>query len=216
MFKLKNSSGIPVPCGKRIFAPAREYHRRHDWNLNRDGIMVRHSYENMTAESLSWWDDMGLIFAKRRIMVWWQHPRMVYEDRLEEMAIQQCALPKEENWLMRSEPIRKKAQRGCRMKTVGYRMLSISEEYRQYYDLLQATQAALSRQDHGWVIMPSIRSRALDWCQGVDLVAPVEIRCKDDFRLLQEIVKRHLQGDKNTLAAIAGYTFADWRKDQKI
>lgn len=133
---------------KSIFAPAKEYHRRHHWKL------------------------------------------------------------------MRSEPILRKIKRGRRMKTVGHRVLPLSEEYRRYYDHLNATQASLAQQDHGWVIVPSIRSRALDWCQGVDLVAPVEIRCEDDLRLLRDITERHLRGDLNTLNGYSAYAFADWQADQ--
>ncbi len=201
---------------KSLFASAREYHRRHPWKLNRDGLMVPHAYTNMTPESLSWWDDVGFIFAKRRIMVWWLHPRMVYQDRLEEMAAQQCAEehPREESWLMRSEPERRKVKRGRRVKTVGHRVLPISEGWHRYYEHLTATEASLARQDHGWVISPSIRNQALDWCQGVDLVAPVEIRCEDDLRLLRDVTERHLRGDLNTLNGYSAYTFADWQADQ--
>ena len=203
---------------KSIFTSAKEYHRRHPWKLNGDGLMVPHAYTNMTPESLSWWDDVGFIFGKRRIMVWWLHPRMVYQDRLEEMAFDRCSAdkPKERNWLMRSEPILRKVKRGRRVKTVGHRVLPISEGYQRYYEHLNATQASLAQQDHGWVIVPSIRSRALDWCQGVDLVAPVEIRCEDDLRLLRDITQRHLRGDLNTLNGYSAYTFADWQQDQDI
>jgi hypothetical protein len=216
MLKLKHSRKSAIR-GKSIFAHAKQYHRRHPWKMiNQDGIMVRHLYTDKTPESLSWWDDAGFIFAKRRIMVWWLHPRMVYQDRLEDLAEQHCAAvyPKEENWLMRSEPIRKKAQRGRRVKTMGHRVLPMSEEYRRYYDHLQATQVSLAQQDHGWVIAPSIRSRTLDWCQGVDLVMPVEIRCEDDLRQLRNIVERHLRGGNGVLTGYPAYTFADWHADQ--
>ncbi|MHB1279883.1 MAG: hypothetical protein ACYCYL_01375 [Acidithiobacillus sp.] len=203
---------------KQIYASAKDYHRRHPWKMNRDGLMVRHLYTNMTPEKLSWWDDVGFVFAKRRIMVWWLHPRMVYEDRLEDLAVQRCAEehPKEENWLMRSEPITRKVGKGRRVKTVGHSVLPMSEEYRRYYDKLEATQVSLAQQDHGWIIAPSIRSRALDWCQGVDLVLPVEVRCEGDLRLLRGIVERHLRGDRNVLAGYPAYTFADWQVDQDI
>ncbi len=202
---------------KSIFASAREYHQRHPWRLNQDGIMVRHSYKEMTQESLSWWDDLGFIFAKRRVMVWWQHPRMVYQDRLEERAAELCiaASPKKEDWLLHSTPIRKRIRQGLRMKTMGYRMSPVSEEYRRYFDYLQATQDALSTQDQGLIIKPSLRSEVLDWCQGVNLVVPMEVRCEDDLRLLRDLVERHLRGDRSALAGFPAYTFADWQRDQE-
>jgi len=204
-----------ISRSKQMYASAKLYHRNNTWNLNQHGLMVRHDYTDMTAESLSWWDDVGFIFGKRRIMVWWLHPRMVYQDRLHEMAIQQCAeeYPKEENWLMNSEPIRRKVKGGNRVKTVGHRVLPISTELQSYYDLFNATLKSLAQQDHGWVIKPSLRSTVLDWCQGVDLILPVEIRCEDDLRLLRDVVECHLRGDRSVLAGYSIYTFTDWQID---
>jgi hypothetical protein len=213
----RNNGNWMAAHPKQMYASAKTYHQHHPWEMmNRHGLMVRHDYTDRTPESLSWWDDVGFIFGKRRIMVWWLHPRMLYQDRLEEMAVQQCAEehPKGKDWLMRSEPIRREVKRGRRVKTVGHRALPISEGYRRYYGHLNATQASLAQQDHGWVIMLSIRSRVLDWCQGVDLVLPVEIRCEDDLRLLRDVVERYLRGDRNVLAGYSAYTFTDWQADQ--
>ena len=180
--------------------------------------MVRHVYSDMTSESLSWWDDLGFVFAKRRIMVWWLHPRMVYMDRLEALATEQCAAeyPKgQDNWLAHSTPIHRAVQGGRRKRTVGHRMGSISERYRQYFDHLQATQDALSQQDHGWSIGASLRSEVLGWCQGVNLVVPMEVRCEDDLRPLRELVECYLRGDRSALTGFPAYTFANWQKDQE-
>jgi hypothetical protein len=202
---------------KPLYARAKLYHRNHPWNLNQQGLMARHDYTDRTPESLSWWDDFGFIFAKRRIMVWWMHPRMVYHDRLHEMATEQCAekYPKKENWLMNTEPIRRKVKGGNRVKTAFYRVLPISTELQSYYDIFNATLASLSKQDHGWAIRPSLRSTALNWCQGVNLVLPVEIRCEEDLRLPRDVVECHLRGDRGVLERYSPYTFMDWQKDRE-
>jgi hypothetical protein len=212
-----NNGNWMVAHPKQMYASAKLHHRNNTWNLNQHGLMVRHDYTDMTPESLSWWDDVGFIFGKRRIMVWWLHPRMVYKDRLDEMATQQCAekYPKEENWLMKSEPIRRKVKGGNRVKTVLYRMLPISTELQNYYDNFNSTLASLAQQDHGWEIQPSLKSTVLDWCQGINLVFPVEIRCEDDLRLLRDVVERHLRGDRSVLSGYSAYTFTDWQSDQK-
>lgn len=203
---------------KSLFAPAREYHRRHGWRLNGDGLMVPHSYAEKTPESLSWWDDVGFIFAGRRIMVWWRHPRMVYQDRLEEMAVQQCAeeYPGGEHWLARSKPVYRKVQRGRRKKIVAHEVSPLRAEWERYFDRVNATQASLAHQDHGWLIRPSLRSQVLDWCQGIDLVAPLEVRCEKDLHRLRDLVKNRLRGETETLEAYPAYTFADWQSDQAV
>jgi hypothetical protein len=203
---------------KQMYASAKTYHRRHQWDLNRYGLMVRHDYTDMKPGSLSWWDDVGFIFGKRRIMVWWLHPRMVYKDRLDKMAFQHCdeEYPKDENRLIHSEPIRRKVKHGSRAKTLGYLVSPVfGEKHHRYYDHFNATLASLSQQDHGWDIQPSLKSTVLNWCQGVDLVLPVEIRCEDDLRLLRDVVERHLRGDRSVLSGYSAYTFTDWQSDQK-
>jgi hypothetical protein len=144
------------------------------------------------------------------------HPRMVYQDRLHEMATEQCAekYPKKENWLMNTEPIRRKVKGGNRVKTLFHRVLPISKELQDYYDFFNATLESLGKQDHGWVIKPSLRNTVLNWCQGVDLILPVEIRCEDDLRLLKNVVKSHLHGDRSVLESYPAYTFMDWQIDQ--
>jgi hypothetical protein len=49
----------------------REYHRTHPWRLSHGGLFIPHSYENMTPDSLSYWDDVGFILNGRRFIVWW-------------------------------------------------------------------------------------------------------------------------------------------------
>ena len=38
-----------------------EYHRSHPWRLSEGGLYIPHDYSNMTPESLSYWDDVGLL-----------------------------------------------------------------------------------------------------------------------------------------------------------
>jgi len=214
----RNNGNWMAAHPKTMYAGAKAYHRLHPWDLNGHGLMVPHDYSERKTESLSWWDDVGFIFGKRRIMVWWMHPRMVYRDRLDEMAFQQCdkAYPRNEIWRMHSKPIRRKGGYGKRPKTFGYLLSPLyADEHRRYYEHLNETQALLAKQDHGWVIQPSLKSTVLNWCQGIDLVLPVEICCEDDLRCLREVVERYLRGDRSVLSGYSAYTFADWQSDQE-
>lgn len=201
---------------KNVFRSAKEHHRLHTWDLNNRGIYVKHSYTDMTPESLTWWDDFGFVYAKRIAMVWWVHPRMVYSDRLEQAALDACAdkYPKESMLCeSRSTPIKRRFRRGRRVKTVGYRMSAIREEYRTYFDLVNSVQEQMSGEDHGWVIPASIKSCALRWGQGIDLVYPDEVRSEDDLSVLRDKTVRILRGDRSLLLDVPVYTFQDWKRD---
>lgn len=64
----------------------REYHRTHPWRLSEGGLFIPHAYWNRTETSLSYWDDVGFILNGRRIIVWWRHPRDVYQEQIESQA----------------------------------------------------------------------------------------------------------------------------------
>ena len=61
----------------------RQYHRSHPWRLSQGGLYIPHSYTEVKPDSLSTWDDVGFVLNKRRVMVWWVHPRRIYTDALD-------------------------------------------------------------------------------------------------------------------------------------
>lgn len=48
----------------------RQYHQKHQWRLNKDGLYIPHSYAETKLESLSCCDDVGFILNDRRVIVW--------------------------------------------------------------------------------------------------------------------------------------------------
>lgn len=64
----------------------RQYHRRHSWGMSQGGLNIPHSYTETAPDGLSWWDDVGFILNGRRVIVWWQHPRQVYADAIQEQS----------------------------------------------------------------------------------------------------------------------------------
>lgn len=77
----------------------RQYHRRHPWNLQ-GGLYIPHSYEEVQQDDLSWWDDVGFILNKRRVIVWWQHPRCVYSDAIDEQSWLEAGDGPQDNWFL--------------------------------------------------------------------------------------------------------------------
>ncbi len=210
----KNSRGHALLSGKHIWEPARHYHRHHTLTLNGNGLHVRHLYPS-EHKKLSWSDEVGFVFAKRQVMVWWEHPRMVYLHKLEDLARQQCVdqFPGKEVPFTEVTPCRKRIGRGLRVKIKGYRSASVSNAYVRYFDYEQSVQESLSKQDRHWVIRPSVKTTVLDWCQVVHLVLPVEIQNEQDLVFLKDISLRFLRGDTSFLTDYENYTFSDWMDD---
>lgn len=84
---------------ERLWRLQREYHRNNPWRLGPGGLFVPHSYAEVKQDALSWWDDVGFILNRRRVIVWWRHPRHVYSDAIEELAQEQAGEFPFDNWL---------------------------------------------------------------------------------------------------------------------
>jgi hypothetical protein len=53
---------------------AKLYHRNKVGDQFPSGIIVRHLYHDMTAETLSFWDDAVFIVDDYRVALWWTYP----------------------------------------------------------------------------------------------------------------------------------------------
>lgn len=59
----------------------REDHRHHPWCLSEGGLYIPHNHDGMKPDALSHCDEVGFLLNGRRFMVWWEHPRAIYEGR---------------------------------------------------------------------------------------------------------------------------------------
>ena len=87
------------PKRERLFIMKRQYHRSHQWRLSDDGLYIPHSYEHRKPDDLSLSDDFGFILNRRRVMVWWQHPRCAYHAAIEAQSRVEAADGSRDNWL---------------------------------------------------------------------------------------------------------------------
>lgn len=204
---------------KSLFTKAKNYHKRHPWRLNKDGIYVRHVYDESVPQVLSWWDDFGFIYAKRRIMVWWQHPRMKYQDSIEELSYD---LLKDEyplgntsktGFLDGSEKLTRKLKYGSRKKTIGYRMAPLREELKDYFKKQNELEKKLSLEDQGWSFKASVETSVQDWCQGISLVYPIEVHSEEDLSKVRDLVSAWLRGDRQAFENAPAYGFKEWKAD---
>jgi hypothetical protein len=53
----------------------------------KNGILIRHLYSDLNKNTLSWWDDVGLILNDYRVSIDWTHPRQAFWDHVHNLAI---------------------------------------------------------------------------------------------------------------------------------
>lgn len=194
-------------CHRRM----RQYHRHHQWRLEH-GVYMPHTYPENSP--LSSWDDVGFILNGRRIMVWWEHPRLVYSDAITELAYHQAGDPTSEETHDSTEPLQKVYKKvGRSRKKVKYykstERLGTPSEHDEKVDALETKmkQAGINHTVHA-----SFSVQALSWCRGVDLCAPLDIRSKGDVFKLVAFVKRLLKGESTLQLEFPNYAYnkEDW------
>ncbi|OIN92145.1 MAG: hypothetical protein AUJ20_08585 [Comamonadaceae bacterium CG1_02_60_18] len=190
----------------------RQYHQHHPWRLSQGGLYVPHSYAEMTPESLSWWDDVGFILNGRRIIVWWQHPRYVYANAIEEQAWQEAGPGPQDNWLTEGATKNYRKVGRSRKKLVSYTCRKPSAQQRQHYDVLRDIENRLKADGIDFDVTPSWKWERLSWAMGVSLVAPMEVRNADEVAVLASLARRLVLGQTTLAAEFPGYRFgrADW------
>lgn len=202
---------------ERFGRTAREYHRRNAWRLNTDGIWAPHLYTDRDVNGLSWWDDAGFILNDRRVIIWWQHPRNVYNDEIQSRSFDAAGpSPKDNAWNL-DKSIKNYAKRGkSRKKLISYTMAPLAAETHAWYDALRELDKSMTEQGIDFEVVPSVKIKRLNWAIGVDIVAPIEIRNEKDLTQLVTLVKRLLRRDTTIDQEFADYKYtrADWLADR--
>ena len=197
---------------ERLRKLQREYHQSHPWRLSQGGLYIPHSYLDMKPDSLSCWDDVGFILNGRRVIVWWQHPRYVYSDSIEEKAWQEAGPGPHDDWLIEGGTKNYKRVGRSRKKLVSITARKPSPEQRQYHDSLRDISARLSAEGIDLDVPTSWKWERLRWAMGVSLVAPMEVRNEGDLTLLASLARRLVLGQTTLEAEFPGYRYdrTDW------
>jgi hypothetical protein len=109
---------------ERLVQLQRQYHRCHQWRLAHGGLLIPHSYQEKKPDDLSWWDDVGFILNGRRVIVWWQHPRQIYADAIEDHASQEAGEGPNDNWLTEGSTKNYQQVGASRKKIVSYTLFT--------------------------------------------------------------------------------------------
>lgn len=208
---------------ERLKASMRQFHRRHPWRLNRDGLFLTRDYSEHQDERFSWWDDFGFILNDRRIMVWWEHPRQAYLDALEDRA--QSIIdahippyPEPKDALVAGMKACHKRVGRSRKKVIFYhRPLPESSSHLRFLEY-KKTLNALKEEGIEHVIRPSFRRERLPWAEGVHIVAPVEILSEQAVKVFAQDIRAMLLGQTrlDLLFPDNEYGKQDWLRERSL
>jgi hypothetical protein len=194
----------------------KQYHRNYPWRLE-NGLYIPHAYP--TPQKLSWWDDVGFILNKRRVMVWWEHPRMKYAYAIKQMAWKEAGTPPVDgqDLFEPSEKIWKKVGRS-RKKVVGYSGSPLPDAQREFYAALEAIEMRMESEGIDLEIRPSISVKTISWCTGIDLCIPIEVRSKEEISALAMLAKRLLKGETTLRDEFPDYQYGrdEWLAEAEL
>ena len=180
-----------------------------------NGIVVMHYYGG-EPRKLSWWDDTGFNLNGKRVMIWWTHPRMDFEDSISDMAYKNVPYPDNgESMFNDSEKIYKYiGKSGKRKKLSGFKC-NTAPDKRVWYDALKAEEERL-RKVTDLIVTPHYKVEIKKWCRGVSICCPIEVRGEADLHILCNLVKRLLKGETTLDKEFPGYKYTkdDWDKEQ--
>lgn len=200
------------PHLERLYRRMRKYHRHHPWSLD-GGLFIPHAYSEADTKKLSWWDDVGFILAGRRVIVNWRHPRCAYHDAIAQQAMEEVPAPSTpstlEKFLSGQEPGTKHWRKlgRSRKKVVGERMPKTADEWVAFYDAVNEREDELMRVGIDLEVVPSMRVGLCSTATTVDLVAPIEVRSKEDVRALAMLAKRLLKRETTVADEWPGYRY---------
>jgi hypothetical protein len=202
---------------ERLGQLQRQYHRAHQWRLSQGALYIPHSYTNVTPDSLSYWDDVGFILNGRRIIVWWQHPRHVYVDALEEVASQEVGDGPGDTWLSDGATKNYKRVGRSRKKLMSYTPREPSAAQSNHYDLLNVTFARLSSEGIDLEVVASWQWRRLTWAMAVTLVTPFEVRNECELASVANLARLLILGKTTLDVEFPGYCYGrnEWLSEQR-
>lgn len=194
----------------------KEYHRSHPWRLSSGGLFIPHAYWDMTPDSLSYWDDVGFILNGRRVMVWWQHPRYVYQEVIWSQVWQEVGDGPDEKSLidaMMEDAIPSGLSLRKRTRATEY---TTSPARVAYHERLNSTFSRLSAQGIECDVTVSWKRTRMSWATGVSMVAPIEVRSEAELLEVANLARRLLKQEITLKDAFPDFCYGrnDWLREQ--
>ena len=200
---------------ERLLRAQKAHHRTTVWDGNcRGGLYVPHSYDDVSQTEASWWADVGFILNRRRVMVWWQHPRNVYLQEIDNESMKECGSC-DLGFSSEGTAVYKKV--GASRKKKAFSVSPIFGQDKHEWLRQQAeAHGKLCAQGIDFEVLPSSGREMLSWATGFSLVAPLEVRNLEDLSELAGLARELLRGQTTLLREFPGfkYTKVDWLADR--
>jgi len=190
---------------------AKQYHRTRRGDYFEGGIKSFHLYDGLPPDRLSWWDDVTFILNDYRVALAWHHPRMAFEDAIDDEALRLAVDIPFDNFMHEGEPVYKPIGKS-RKKIIHttYRSSSQTNEYERWQDMRRQVMQSINVE-----ITPYLKPSWGQFSRIVYLCAPIEIRNQTDLHQLVAMTRRLLKREM-TLSEIFPnyqYTRADWERE---
>jgi hypothetical protein len=196
----------------------RQYHQLNDWKLSPGKLYIPHIYPENEQKKLSWWDDVGFVINGRRVMVWWQHPRNVYNDEIDTQSWKKLDHIVHDDWLIEGGTTNYMKLGNSRKKIVSYTSRQPSPEQIKNYDDLTVIRKRLTDEGIDFDVKVSCKFEPLSRARGINLVVPMEIHNEHDLTKLADLAKQLILRKTTLETEFQGYVYGreDWLKDQAV
>lgn len=140
---------------------------------------------------------------------------MRYADAIDEAAFVQAGdIPAIDAPPLSADPQWKPVGRS-RKKIASYRSRPTSIARQNYYDKVHALQDTLTREGIDEIVTASFSVQQYDWCTGVDLCVPMEVRTHADALALIALAKKLLTRQTTCPIEFGDYRYSkqDWLRE---
>lgn len=194
----------------------RQFHRNHPWSLSPGGLYIRRTYAETKPDGLSRLDETGFILNRRRVIVWWRHPRLVYSTAIAGQSRKEAGDAPETNWFHEHTTAIHKRVGKSRKKIVGHSLRDFPEENERYFDKCQDIEKRLRAEGIELDVSPSWKRERMKHGDWINLVAPMEVRNETELALVAKLARRLMLGQTTLEAEFPGYRYgrADWLREQ--
>lgn len=173
--------------------------------------MTFHAYDDRDQNGLSWWDNFTFIINDYRVSVARIHPRMVYQDRIQDEAFQQTEHLRGGEIFTNGTLNFKKLGRSRKKILLWTRDAPTG---RTWFDAVDAAEQRIAK-IADYQIAPFLKARWFQYARFVELCVPVEVHNVDDLQKLAVLTKRILDRELSLNDVFPGYRYTreDWVRD---
>lgn len=180
---------------QELFGQMQKQHHRHEpWLSHYGGLYLPHSYKDTKKDALSWWTDIGFVLNGRRVIVWWEHPRSIYADAINDLAWSMAAPYPSGNWITDGATKLWAPVGESRKRHIGFESKPPSSEQESFYDRLAQIEQRLYAEGIEHEVTPHWERARLSWAIGVELVVPIEVKSDHDAASIADLARRLIAG----------------------